>query len=131
MPRIWVRDAGQLTVSEVTHRRFSTLPATATVGDVREWFAESSHRRMAFLTDGGRYVGSLTRADLTGPANADRPASEVAHDGPTVAPDAPATIAHQLALASDALRVPVVDHDGTLLGVLAVTTDLAGFCGAA
>lgn len=131
MPRIWVRDADQLTVSEVTHKRFSTLPATATVGDVREWFAESSHRRMAFLADGGRYVGSLTRADLNQAGDGDRPASDHAHDGPTVAPDAPATVGHQLALKSDALRVPVVDHDGTLVGVVAVTTDLAGFCGAA
>jgi CBS domain-containing protein len=133
MPRIWVRDADQLTVTEVTHKQFSTLPATATVGEVREWFAESSHRRMAFLADGGRYVGSLTPADLTEAADADaeRPASDLAHDGPTVAPDAPASVGHQLALASDALRVPVVDPDGTLLGVVAVTTDLAGFCGAA
>jgi hypothetical protein len=131
MPRIWVRDAAQLTVSEVTHKQFSILPATATVGDVQEWFAESSHRRMAFLADGGRYVGSLTPADLTEAADADRPASDLAHDGPIVAPDAPASVGHHLALASDALRVPVVDHDGTLLGVVAVTTDLAGFCGAA
>jgi CBS domain-containing protein len=131
MPRIWVREADELAVSDVVHKRFSALPANATVGDVREWFAESSHRRMAFLADDGRYIGSLTRVDLTAAADADLPASEVAHDGPTVAPDAPATAGHKLALASDALRVPVVDHDGTLVGVLAVTTDLAGFCGAA
>jgi CBS-domain-containing membrane protein len=30
---------------------------------------------------------------------------------------------------TDARRVPVVDSDGHLLGVVGVTDDLAGFCG--
>ena len=35
----------------------------------------------------------------------------------------------ELALATPARRVPVVDGDGRLLGIVAVTTDLQGFCG--
>ena len=58
-----------------------------------------------------------------------RAAAEVAHPGPTIAPDAPARPGHELAIAGGALRVPVVDGGGRLLGVVAVTEDLAGFCG--
>ncbi len=123
-----IDDARDLTVMDVTHQRFSTLPASATVGDVRAWFAESSRRRMAFLAQDGRYAGSLTPADLAD-ADAGRPASEVAQPGPTISPDASANAGYEAALLTDARRVPVVDHDGKLLGVVSVTDDLAGFCG--
>ena len=46
-----------------------------------------------------------------------------------MAPDEPAKRGEELALSTDARRVPVVDHDGRLLGVVAITTDLQGFCG--
>jgi CIC family chloride channel protein len=128
--RLAVDDAAQLIVADVVHKRFSALPADATIGDVSEWFAASTHRRMAFLADDRRYVGSLTPADLAGEDDATCPAADVAHAGPTVAPDAPARAGYELALSSDARRVPVVDADGRLLGVLSVTDDLAAFCGA-
>jgi hypothetical protein len=35
----------------------------------------------------------------------------------------------ELAIATGALRAPVVDGDGRLLGVVAVAEDLVGFCG--
>jgi CBS domain-containing protein len=92
---------------------------------LRDWFAASSHRRVAFLAEDGRYVGSLTRADLAGDLDAGRRASELPRRGATIAPDAPANGAHELAVSSDALRVAVVDRDRRLLGVVAVTDDLA------
>ena len=55
--------------------------------------------------------------------------SELAPEGPTVAPDASAHVGYELAPQTDALRVPAVDGDGNLLGVVAVTNDRAGFCG--
>jgi CBS domain-containing protein len=122
-------EATALTAADVVHRKFSALPADATVGAVRDWFAASTSRRMAVLADGGRYAGSLTPADLDGDVDAARPAAEVAHDGPTVLPDAPASEGEQLALRTDARRVPVVDRDGRLLGVVSVTEDLRAFCG--
>jgi hypothetical protein len=42
----------------------------------------------------------------------------------------PHRTAHELATATPALRIPVVDHDGTLVGVGGVTDDLEAFCGA-
>jgi Mg/Co/Ni transporter MgtE len=128
MPRLRIDEADGLTVADITHVRFSALPATATVGDVRAWFEESTSRRLAFVADGDRYLGSLTPQDVDG-ADPRRPATEVAQDGPTVSPDAPATTGRDLALRSDARRVPVVDSDRRLLGVVAVTGDLQSFCG--
>lgn len=129
MPRTRVEDAGGLTVAEVIHKRFTTLPASATVGEVRAWFAASSSRRMAILADEGRYAGSLTPAELSGGVDATLPATELAKHGPTISPDAPARAGEELALLTDARRVPVVDGDGRLLGILSVTGDLTSFCG--
>ena len=130
MPKIRIDDADALTVADITHAKFTALPATATIGDVRDWFAASTSRRQAFVADEGRYVGSLTPEDV---ANADpaRPAVEVAQDGPTITPDAPAATGRDLALLTESRRVPVVDGDGILLGVVAVTGDLQSFCGTA
>lgn len=129
VPRLKIHEADGLTVADITHIRFSALPASTTVGEVRAWFAQSTSRRLAFIADGERYLGSLTPAAVADEADPDRPAVEVAQDGPTVAPDAPATTGRDLALLSDARRVPVVDADGRLLGVVAVTADLQAFCG--
>jgi CBS domain-containing protein len=130
MARLPLEDAVDLTAGEVVHERFSTLPATASVGDVRAWFEESAHRNTAFLAENGRYVGSLTRDDLTGDIDADRSAAELSHEGPVIAPDASAKAGHELALTTESLRVPVVGDGGELVGVLAVTADHAAFCGA-
>jgi CBS domain-containing protein len=84
---------------------------------------------MAFLAAADHYLGSLTRQDVAEPLDAGRVAAELARPGPTIAPDAPARTGHELAIAGGALRVPVVDRNGRLLGVVAVTEDLGGFCG--
>ncbi len=129
MPKIRIDEADALTVADITHAKFTALPATATIGDVRDWFAASTSRRQAFVADDGRYVGSLTPQDVGGDTDPARPAVEVAQDGPTVSPAAPATEGRDLAMLTDSRRVPVVDADGTLLGVVAVTGDMQSFCG--
>ncbi len=128
MPKTRVDEADGLTVADVTHERFSALPVTATIAEVRAWFAKSTSRRMAFLAEGERYEGTLWPGDVAD-GDPGRLAVEVAHDGPTVAPDAPAATGQELALQTDARRVPVVDADGRLLGVVSVTGDLTEFCG--
>ncbi|MDQ6806319.1 MAG: CBS domain-containing protein [Actinomycetota bacterium] len=129
MPKTRVDDAVGLTVADVIHKRFNTLPASATIGEVSDWFAASTSRRMAVLAEDGRYAGSLTPADVSGTVDRARPAAEVAKDGPTVAPDAPARAGEEIALLTDSRRVPVVDGDGQLLGILSVTGDRTSFCG--
>jgi Mg/Co/Ni transporter MgtE len=122
-------EAAGLTVADVTHSRFSALPATATVAEVRDWFAASESRRLALLVDEDRYVGSLVPEDLAAAGDPARPAAELARRGATVSPEEPAKRGEELALGSGTLRAPVVDADGRLLGVVAVTADLQGFCG--
>jgi CBS domain-containing protein len=123
--------ATELRAGDVIHRQFTALSAEATVADVQAWFAASAHRQMAFLADGERYVGSLTRGDLEGAPDPNAPASRHARHGPTIAPDAPARAGFEIAISTDARRVPVVTDDGTLLGVLSVTADLTAYCGVA
>jgi CBS domain-containing protein len=129
MARTRLDEAAGLTVADVTHSRFSALPATATVAEVREWFAASDSRRLALFVDEDRYVGCLVPEDLDGAGDPVRPAAELARHGATVSPDEPAKRGEELALGSGTLRAPVVDADGRLLGVVAVTADLQGFCG--
>jgi Mg/Co/Ni transporter MgtE len=122
-------EAAGLTVADVTHSRFSALPASATVAEVREWFAASESRKLALLVEEDRYVGSLVPEDLAVAGDPARPAAELAQRGTTVSPDEPAKRGEELALGSGTLRAPVVDADGRLLGVVAITADLQGFCG--
>jgi CBS-domain-containing membrane protein len=123
-----LEEAAGLTVADVTHSKVKALPANATVADVLGWFSASTGHRMALLADDGRYVACLVPADLDG-ADRAKPAAELAREWPTVAPDEPASRGEELALSTDARRVPVVDHDGRLLGIVAITPDLQGFCG--
>lgn len=129
MARMPLEEAEELTAADVVHRRFSALPADATIGEVRSWFDESSHRRIAVFVEDGRYAGTLIRGDLDGELDPSRLATELATPRATVAPEMPAHTAHELATNTPAHRVPVVDHDGALIGVVGVTDDLAGFCG--
>jgi len=129
MARTPLDQATELTAAEVIHKRFSALPADATVAEVRDWFAASAHRRMAFLADHGRYAGSLVRDDLRSDLDPAGPAARLARHGPMIAPEAPAHAGYTLAVANEALRVPVVGGDGTLIGVIGVTDDLLAFCG--
>jgi CBS domain-containing protein len=129
MARTRLDEAGGLTVADVTHSRFSTLPASATVAEVRAWFESSDSHRMALLADDGRFAGSLVADDLTADADPARPAADFARREPTVAPEEPAARGEEVALSTGSRRVPVVDGDGRLLGIVAVTTDLQGFCG--
>jgi CBS domain-containing protein len=98
-----------------------------TVGELRAWFGGSASRRLAVIAADGGYAGALTPADVACDASSDQPALEVARGRPTVAPEAPALEGRDLAIASDARRIPVVDAEGRFHGVLAVTSDLQYF----
>jgi CBS-domain-containing membrane protein len=121
------RDADGLTVADVMHAEVGSLPPSVTVGELRDWFAVSASRRLAVIADGGRYAGSLTPADVGSDVPAGRPALELAPARPALAPGMPAAAGRDLVVAADGRRLPVVDDDGRLHGVLAVTTDLQFF----
>lgn len=129
MARTRLDEAAGLTVADVIHAKFSVLPVDATVGQVQQWFAESDSHRMALLADGERFAGHLVPEDLAAIDDADGRAADLARLEPTVGPGDSAKRGEELALLTPARRVPVVDGDGRLLGIVAVTTDLEGFCG--
>jgi CBS domain-containing protein len=129
MAKIRTDAADGLTVHAVMHSQPSALPSSATIGDVRDYFAASASRRLALLVDeDGGFAGTLTPAQLT-TGDPARPAVEIADRGPTVTPDEPAATGRDVALQTDVRRVPVVDDGGRLVGVVAVTGDLQSFCG--
>ena len=115
--------ADGLTVADVMHGELEALPPTATVGDVRDWLAVSEQRRLALIADGVRFVGALTAADVAGDDGASRAAVDVARRHPTLAPDATAADGRDLVCKSPERRVPVVDGEGRLVGVLALTSN--------
>lgn len=118
------------TAADVVHAKLTPTPATATVGEVREFFAGSTSRRLAILADElGHYAGVLTPEDLAGAEDPDEPAADHAQPGTTVFPDDPAEVARDLALAAESRRVPVVYADGRLLGVVALDERRERFCG--
>jgi CBS domain-containing protein len=129
MSKIKIDEADTLSVHDVLHAQLTALEATATVADAREYFAASGSRRMALVCEDGRYVGSLTPAQLDGDHDPELALARIAERGATVSPDDPASLGRDLALQTDARRVPVVDADGKLVGVVAVTGDLTSFCG--
>src|SRR5690349_16060595 len=115
------------TAADVVHSRVSTLPAAATVGELRAYFESSPSRQLALLVDGDRYAGSVGAADLPADADGSAAAAGFAHDGPVIRPDAPAREAWEGALAQPSARLPVVDEDGALVGVVAINRTRDGF----
>jgi len=126
---IGVGDIDGLTAADVVHQRLSTMPAHATVGEVRAFFAASTSHHVALLTDGERYVGSIDAGTIRDDVDDVAPASEFAAPGPRVGPGTPAAGARDAALAQESLRVAVVDDAGALVGIVAITSTGDAFCG--
>jgi CBS domain len=124
-----LRQAEVLRASDVIHLQFTTLPASSTVGDVRDYFAASTSRRLAVLVDGERYVGSIDAPGPSAEIDPGTPAADHASPGRTVRPKASAADAREVALAIPTRRVPVVEEDGTLVGIVAVNEAKSQFCG--
>jgi CBS domain-containing protein len=122
-------EAEVLTAGDVMHRHISTLPSSATVGDVRGYFAASASRRLALLAKGDRYVCSIPAMKLPAEIDATDPAVVHAVPGPTIRPQASAVEARELALGHPTRRVPVVDENGALVGIVAVNHQRSRFCG--
>lgn len=123
-----INDVDGLTAADIMHRHLATLPATATLDELQQHFAGSARRRLAIIVDGPRYLGSLTPADV---ADVDGTITmpELASGDLLVRAGDPAAVARDLALAHPSQRVPVVDDDATLVGIVAINRTRDGFCG--
>lgn len=118
-PRL-VRDAMML--------RPKTIPAAATVGDLRAVFA-SDHVHMALLTDGDRLVSSVDRDDVAQELADHFPARLLGRlSGRVVSDDTPLCVAKGLLDATSRRRLAVVDGQDRLLGLLCLKRTRNGFC---
>jgi len=118
-----------LSAADVMHRHVTTLPASATVGELREYLGASGSRRLAILVEGERYVASIPGAEVPADADPGQRAVDHAIEVPTIGPDASAEEARDLALSLPTRRVPVVDDAGALLGIVAIDERHTRFCG--
>jgi CBS domain-containing protein len=121
-------DAAGLLVREVMVRRPKTLPADASVADLREQFT-NPRVQTALLADGGGFAGAIAPSELPDDAPETEGARSYARlDVPTLPPDA--TMADALALMDSRgdHRLVVVDGDGSLVGLLCMDRTGASFC---
>jgi CBS domain-containing protein len=121
--------AGALRVRDAMVAKPKTLPAAATVDDLRRLFT-NGHVVTALLVDGDRFAGAIDRDELPADADGRRPARELARvDVATIGPDAPLSEALSHLDERGERRLVVVDEDGlTLRGLLCLTSDRDGFC---
>ena len=115
-------------VSDVMLRHPKTLPAWASAEDARSVLA-NDHVHMVLLTDGSTLVGTLMRTDLPPTAQVSGPAllwSTLHHR--TVPPSARADVVRDDLVQRGQRRVAVVDHDGSLLGLMCLKRSRTGFC---
>jgi CBS domain-containing protein len=122
-------EARDRTVEDVMVRRPKTLPAEATVSDVRRLFGNESVRT-ALLVDGDTLAGALEREDLPSEAADGDSALRYAEAPPfTISADASVVDALARMDAAGSRRLVVVDDDGTTLrGLICLTADLRAFC---
>jgi CBS domain-containing protein len=125
----WPANLDALTTADVMHRHLTTLPPDTTVAELREYFAASGSRRLALVADAGTYVGSIEPSSLPREADGASPIANFATLPTTIAPDTPAAEARDRGLATPSRRLPVVDEAGRLVGIVAITRNLDGFCG--
>jgi predicted transcriptional regulator len=124
-------EAAARRVSDVMVRRPKTLPADASVAELREHFT-NPRVQTALLADEGRFAGAIAPSELPADAPPTGAARDYARlDVPTMAPDA--TMADALALMDSRgdHRLVVLDGEGdgaTLVGLLCLDRTGASFC---
>jgi predicted transcriptional regulator len=126
-PKVSVADAER--VRDVMVSRPKTLPADASVADLRAMFANPSVLT-ALLVDGDRFAGAVERDDLPAGASDVQRADEFAsRDVITIELDASTADAVARLDRDGDRRLIVLDTDGaTLRGLLCLAADRTGFC---
>jgi predicted transcriptional regulator len=121
--------AAGLLVRDVMVRRPKTLPAQATVAELRAHF-DNPRVRTALLADGGRFAGAIAPEELPADAAGADPARAHARtDQPTVGPDATMEDAMALLARWGDNRLLVLEPDGeTIAGLLCLDKPGTGFC---
>lgn len=121
-----------LRVGDVMLRHPKVLDIRATVDEARVALA-NDHVHMVLLSQGSTLVGTLVRADLPPPIQGSDQGSGPALPwstlrNRTVPPATSADAARELLIDRGLRRLAVVDHDGTLLGLMCLKRTRTGFC---
>lgn len=122
-----VAEVGPL-ARDVMLRSPDTVPAGMTVAAARG-LLESPRLRMLLVADGDRLIGAIARERLAAEPAGDIALGRLADPhSPRVGPDE--TVAHVLEVLDDAgtERLPVVDEDDRLLGLVCFNRSKRHFC---
>jgi CBS domain-containing protein len=113
--------------ADVMIRNPKTLPADATVAEVRELLARPSVE-LVVLTDAARFRGAVTA--VPDDAAGDVPAIGFSERvPPVIGPEEPAVVAFERAAANPQGRLVVVGEDDDLLGLVCLDHSRTRFCG--
>jgi CBS domain-containing protein len=115
-------DVAGPTVRDVMLAEARTIPPDTPVDQVRETFA-NPRVKLLLVAEGERFLGTLSPDDV--PA-AGTIAPGVDTDAPTLAPDD--GVERALELLEHTSRVPVVDSDGRLHGLVCLNRGKSAFC---
>jgi CBS domain-containing protein len=123
-PAIPIHD-GEL-VRDVMVSRPKTLPAGASVGDLRRLFG-NAHVMTALLVDENAFVGAVDRHSVPSDLPDASPAQDLATSGDVIAPDASMAEAVSQLEARGTDRLVVLEGS-TLVGLVCLTKDRDAFC---
>ena len=113
------------TVDHVMMRGAETVGPDMPLADARAFF--SPRKKLLLVTDGDRFLGTLTPDDL--PETDDGPIGpHVNADPPRVAPGDPVSAALGLVEGDGMTRIPVVDASNQLLGLVCFNRSHEAFC---
>jgi CBS domain-containing protein len=117
-------DAAGPTVRDVMLKEARAIAPDTPVAEVRETF-ENPHVKLMLVADGDRYLGTLSPDAVDGRTGT--VGALVDPDTPRLAPDDTVSRALEL-LGADVDRVPVVDEDGRLQGLVCLNRRRGAFC---
>ena len=119
-------DAGPV-ASDVMLTDPDTHPPSTTVAEARAVFA-SPRKRVLVIADGTRYLGAVTRESVEGRGDDETLDGALAPAVPTMDPSDPSARVPELVAAAGLTRIPVVDGDGRLHGLVCFDQAKAWFC---
>jgi CBS domain-containing protein len=122
-----IADAGPL-VADLMLRTPRTVAPETTVAEARVAF-ENAKERMLLVARDGRFVGAVRRDVVTGDVDSAAPLAELLDaDAPRVGPSDSAAHAIELLEQRQTERLPVVEPDGTLIGLVCFNPKRQVFC---
>jgi len=120
-----VDEAGP-TINDVMMRGAESVGPATPLAHAREVFI-SPRKRLLLVTDGERFLGTLTPDDV--PEAGEGPIEpHVRADTPRVSPEDPVAKALELVESQGMTRIPVVDSSDRLQGLVCFNTSHDAFC---